>query len=94
MQSSSHYYSIRMLQHDMIYIQICEQKQVKRRRPVIIRRSNESSKYYKLESILGKRSYSDSMGYNNDYNIVQEADPLFVNDGVDWVDAYTENLEK
>jgi hypothetical protein len=83
-----------MLQHDINVIQICEQKHIKRRRPVIIKRSNESSKYTELESILGKRSYSDSMGYNNDYNIVQDADPLFVNDGVDWVDAYIENLRK
>jgi hypothetical protein len=41
-----------------------------------------------------KRKYKEAMGYENDYNCVQEPDKGYLGriQGINWVDAYTENL--
>lgn len=48
-------------------------------------------------SILGKRKYRDAFGYENDYEVVQQPSienlqPVYNNNNVNWKDAYTENL--
>jgi hypothetical protein len=90
--STSQYYKEIMLKHDENVQKIYEQYDKRRRLPIILKRTNENLDSKTLESLLGKRSYVEAMGYNNDYNIVQESDPLLTNYGSNWVDAYTENL--
>lgn len=48
-------------------------------------------------SILGKRKYRDAFGYDNDYEVVQQASSanleyIYSDNNINWKDAYTENL--
>ena len=39
-----------------------------------------------------KRKYEEAMGYKNDYEVVQNPESIKTNNGLNWVDAYLENL--
>jgi hypothetical protein len=39
-----------------------------------------------------KRKYEEAMGYQNDYEVVQEPELITQNKGSNWVDTYLENL--
>lgn len=41
-----------------------------------------------------KRKYSEAMGIDNDYEVVQEPHNYKVNIGYNWTDAYLENRKK
>ena len=46
-----------------------------------------------IPSITGKkRKYEEAMGYQNDYEVVQEPELIVTNKGSNWIDAYLENL--
>jgi len=47
-----------------------------------------------LPSIIGKkRSYKEAMGYDNDYEVVQDPNPERSNQrNSEWTDAYSEQL--
>lgn len=41
-----------------------------------------------------KRKYSEAMGIDNDYEVVQEPHNYISNSGYNWTDAYLENRKK
>lgn len=47
-------------------------------------------------SILGKRTFKEAFGYDNDYEVVQNPNKENIKkmDGCNWIDAYSENLFK
>jgi len=48
-----------------------------------------------LTNITGKkRKYEEAMGYQNDYEVVQEPHLYANNCGTNWTDAYIEQLPK
>jgi restriction endonuclease S subunit len=48
-----------------------------------------------LQQIIGKkRKYSEAMGKDNDYEVVQEPDIHKNNRGDNWIDAFTEQITK
>ena len=47
----------------------------------------------KLPNITGKkRKYEEAMGYQNDYEVVQDPKSIGTNKGSNWTDSYLENL--
>jgi hypothetical protein len=47
----------------------------------------------KLPNITGKkRKYEEAMGYQNDYEVVQDPKSIGTNKGSNWTDGYLENL--
>lgn len=57
---------------------------------------NQNKKFKKAseESILGKRTFKEAFGYDNDYEVVQEPNISYCKkiENVNWIDSYTENL--
>ena len=53
----------------------------------------ETKLNYDQISLSGKkRKYEEAMGYKNDYIVVQENDTIKENIGLNWKDAYLENI--
>ncbi len=57
---------------------------------------NQNKKFKKASegSILGKRTFKEAFGYDNDYEVVQEPNKenCKIINGINWIDSYTENL--
>lgn len=41
-----------------------------------------------------KRKYEEAMGYQNDYEVVQNLESIKTNNGSNWIDAYMSNKHK
>jgi hypothetical protein len=53
----------------------------------------ESNPKYTMPNITcKKRKYTEAMGYQNDYEVVQVPESIVTNNGINWKDAYLENL--
>jgi len=39
-----------------------------------------------------KRTYTEAMGYPNDYLVVQDPETIETPKGINWIDSYLENL--
>ncbi len=50
----------------------------------------------KINITCKKRKYEEAMGYQNDYEVVQESEQYITNNikiqGENWIDSYLENL--
>ena len=65
-------------------------------RDLAIKLIDDQIKPSKIVITCKKRKYEEAMGYQNDYEIVQESEEYITNNienrGEDWIDSYLENL--
>lgn len=77
MNSNTEYFTRRLLNHDL---------NIKQLQLQLTNNSNSTT-------ITGKkRKYEEALGYSNDYEVVQESKNYLGNRGINWIDAYLENL--
>jgi len=80
MTSQVEYYRNRMTERDLA-IKIIEEEEIKKS---------------KINITGKKRKYKEAMGYQNDYEVVQDPEKYITNNiknrGNNWIDSYLENI--